>query len=138
MCIRDRSYNTLPVYAQRLFVRLVLRTSAYLRLSKINYAEIDVPPALEHLGKTGFVNPDINSIELCLPLFTLQESSTALGVNSTELPAIDSEIWTTPDLFGDSPIAKLFSADNVIGVNYKETIHTFLSLIHISEPTRPY
>ena len=120
-----QSYTSLPVEAQQLFVRLVLRAHAFLRISKINYLEIDVPSALEKLGKTGFVNLDIDAIEHCLPLFTRQELSTALGVTSTKAPSFDSEIWTTTDLFGESPTSKLFNIDSVIEVKHKLTVQTF-------------
>lgn len=118
-------YNALPADAQQLFVRLVQRTSAYLRLSKINYPEINQEASLNKLSNAGLIDLDSNSLEECLPLFTQRELCNALGSNSSTPPFADSTSWTTPDLFGDSAIAKLLSNDRVIKVNFKQTIEIF-------------
>ncbi len=118
-------YKKLPTNAQQLFVRLVLRTPDYIRLSKINYPEIDLAPALDILSKAGFVDSNIDSAEYYLPLFTQQELRAAIGVTSAELPSFDSDCWTTPDLFCDSPASKLIGADTVIKVNFKHIIQIF-------------
>jgi len=118
-------YSRLSENAQQLFVRLVLRTHAYLRLSKINYAELKIPQALKELGKCGFINTDSDCVEHCMHLFTHTELSHALGqpfANNTE---IDLVAWKTPDLFGDSPIARLMANETIIEVNFKELVITF-------------
>ena len=104
-------YSRLTENAQQLFVRLVLRTHAYLRLSKINYAELEIPQALKELGKCGFINTDEDRVEHCLHLFTHTELSHALGQPFTNNTEIDLAAWKTPDLFGDSPIARLMAND---------------------------
>ena len=120
-----RLYKKLSVNAQRLFARLVLRTPAFLRVSKIAYTEIDVPEALEELAQSGFIKRDAHAIEHCLPLFTQQELSAALGTTGHALPETNSTSWNTADLFGDSPASKLFATDSVIEVNFKTTMLTF-------------
>ena len=125
MCIRDSVYARLTENSQQLFVRLVLRTHAYLRLSKINYAELEIPQALKELGKCGFINTDEDRVEHCLHLFTHTELSHALGQPFTNNTEIDLAAWKTPDLFGESPIAKLMANETIIAVNFKELVTTF-------------
>ena len=119
------SYASLTENARQLFVRLVLRTHAYLRLSKINYADIITSEGLTELSNNGFVNPDIDCIESCLHLFTRTELSQALGSPLTNAGNIDLTAWTTPDLFGDSPAKKLLSNETILEVNHKELVITF-------------
>ena len=119
------SYASLTENARQLFVRLVLRTHAYLRLSKINYADINTSEGLTELSNNGFVNPDIDCIESCLHLFTRTELSQALGSPLTNAGNIDLTAWTTPDLFGDSPAKKLLSNETILEVNHKELVITF-------------
>lgn len=116
-----RSYKKLSVNAQHLFARLVLRTPVVLRVSKISYSEIDVPLALDELAQSCFIKRNTTPLEHCLPLFTQQELSSALGTGAT-LPGVDSASWTDVDLFGDSPASKLFTTDSIIEVNFKNTI----------------
>jgi len=120
-----QAYTCLTENAQRLFVRLVLRTHAYLRLSKINYPELNIPQALKELEKCGFINTNIESIENYLHVFTHSELSQALGCPFTSTTIFDPLAWTTPDLFGDSPAAKLLADETVIEVNFKDLVITF-------------
>ena len=119
------AYSRLTVNAQKLFVRLALRTHAYFRLSKINYAELNIPQALKELGKCGFINRDSDGIEHCLHLFTHTELGQALGRRFSNTAEIDLAVWTSSDLFGDSPIARLMADESIIEVNFKELVITF-------------
>ena len=44
--------------AQRLFVRLISRKGPHFRAAKVNYAEIDVPAAVDELARAGFLALD--------------------------------------------------------------------------------
>jgi len=120
-----QSYNCLTENGQQLFVRLVLRTHASLRLSKINYADITTTDGLEELQSHGFVELNTDCIEHCLHLFTHRELSSALGCPYTNATDIDLIAWTTPDLFGDSPAAKLMANETIVEVNFRELVVTF-------------
>ena len=122
------SFFTLSVNAQQLFVRLALRTPTNIRLSKINYPEIDKPAGIDELINNEFIELDNCSIEQCLPLYSLAELRHALGSPVTESKNVNATVWNTPDLFGDTPLAKLCSNDNIVNVHYKETI-TLLRLL---------
>jgi len=61
-----QSYNCLTENGQQLFVRLVLRTHASLRLSKINYADIKTTDGMEELQSHGFVELNTDCVCICL------------------------------------------------------------------------
>lgn len=120
-----QSYSCLTENARQLFVRLVLRTHACLRLSKINYADINITKGMEELGNNGFVRLNNDCIEQYPHLFTRKELSHAWGSPYTGTTDFDLTDWTTPDLFGDSPAAKLTDGETIIEVNFKEQVLTF-------------
>ncbi len=120
------TYESSSENAQQLYVRLALRAPAYLRLSKIHYPEIaDIPAGLEELCEAGLLSRLVNpAINICLPLYSQAEiKSTGLTAPSSS-EDINRSAWTTPDLFGESPITRLLENDTILETHYKEHIVT--------------
>ena len=58
-------------------------------------------------------------------MFTHTELGQALGRRFSNTAEIDLAVWTSSDLFGDSPIARLMADESIIEVNFKELVITF-------------
>ena len=133
------AYTSLPVNARQLFVRLASRKSDFLRTSKLHYPEIDsVANAIITLASVDFIgtNTEIDELEFNR-LFSQQEINSVLpgarpktramasaSATTTATP-LEFHILDTPDLFGDTPRARLLHKESIIEVHHKQHIVTF-------------
>ena len=120
-------YNSLPVNARQLFVRLVSRKSDYLRTSKLHYPEIDsAANAISVLVSADFinVNAELSPSEFNM-LFSQQEIKSVLPASGVKATQLELNMLETPDLFGDTPRSRLLHQESIIEVLHKQHITTF-------------
>lgn len=123
------TYDSLSNTAQQTYVRLASRSTDLLRTAKLHYPEIEnISDGINELNSIGFVSKEVEfSSEECASLFTRAELKSVLGLSSSQFdPAcINPDAFTTPDLFGDSPLTRLLANDSIIAVHHKELIVAF-------------
>ena len=120
-------YNSLPVNARQLFVRLASRKSDYLRTSKLHYPEIDsAANAISVLVSADFinVNAELSPSEFNM-LFSQQEIKSVLPASGVKATQLELNMLETPDLFGDTPRSRLLHQESIIEVLHKQHITTF-------------
>lgn len=119
-------FTALQEHCQRLYIRLLSRSGEYVRVSRINYPEIDKPQrALETLKEQNLLSKaQTEHLPEWLSLFTKKELGNSLGVSVPE-PDITAALLTTSDLFGGNPLELLLQEDQVILVHHQYSFITF-------------
>ena len=119
-------YTSLPENSQRLAIRLLSRTTNYVRASKIHYDEItNIADALAELCGTQIITPaPADRMPEWLSVFTRKELQSCLSVPAPTQD-ITTSLLTTPDLFGDTPIDTLLNTDKVFEITGRQWFTTF-------------
>ena len=119
-------YISLPENSQRLAIRLLSRSSDYLRTSKIHYDEIvDINQALEPLYDAEIIAAaSTDDVSDWLSVFTRKELQSCLAVPAPT-KEFAARLLTTPDLFGDTPVDTLLDSDQVIRITGKQWFTTY-------------
>jgi hypothetical protein len=125
-------YRALPLSAQQLYCRLVMRTRRYFRVSSVAYPEIAEPDiALDELVTRGFCSAaKTEEAAVWVSLYRRDELQSVLPVqpgqrHSTWLNNSTTDLLLQSDLFGFTPLDLLRQLDIIYCTEHKDAFVNF-------------
>lgn len=122
-----KTFKSCSVDGKRLYVRLVLRSKAFFRRSKLNYSEIDIDRALLECESLGLfeINPDIEFPDILEPFTVGEVKSFFKECGGKKPPSKRGDLLEACTEFEDLAFDWVKKEDTLIWPLYSETIERF-------------
>ncbi|CAM9839775.1 unnamed protein product [Chrysoparadoxa australica] len=120
-------FKSCSIDARRLFVRLALRRKSFFRLSKLNYAEIDIEKALEECDAVGLfeLNPEVEFPDIFEPFTVSEIKAFYKHCGGKKPPSKRDDLLEVCEEFEEHIYDWITSEDTLIWPLFSETVEKF-------------